>query len=421
MRWTLLALGTLLVPLLLWVVLPIPSSGAPPRQRLSEVQGRLHRAQGQAQVKRRREQVLTTDIAASSRRIASLDSRLAALQRRESLVQLRLDAARRQLARLQADLRSERLRLLRLRRRLQHARTVLSRRLVAIYKTDRPDIVTVVLEADGFEQLIEDVDFVRRVSDQDRRIIERVRVSRDQARRQAARLGVLERRQLGVTGVIEARRNDVATLRRSVAATRSRADAERGARRAALARVRVSRVRLDREVAGLQAQQGRIRRVLVRAQRAAAARASSATAASAPPTPAPPSPAPSNGGALIWPVNGPITSPYCERRAWEACHPGLDIGVPEGTPIRAATAGTVVLLQPTAASGGYGNYTCIQHTGNLSTCYAHQSRFGTTAGARVGQGQVIGYVGNTGNSFGAHLHFEVRLNGSVVNPLNYVG
>ena len=125
-------------------------------------------------------------------------------------------------------------------------------------------------------------------------------------------------------------------------------------------------------------------------------------------------------GGLIWPVNGPITSPFCESRAWESCHPGIDIGVPAGTPIRAAAAGKVVLMQGEASSGGYGNFTCIQHTGSLSTCYAHQSRFGTSMGARVSQGQVIGYVGCTGRCFGDHLHFETRINGSVVNPMNYL-
>ena len=125
-------------------------------------------------------------------------------------------------------------------------------------------------------------------------------------------------------------------------------------------------------------------------------------------------------GGLIWPVNGPITSPFCESRAWEACHPGIDIGVPAGTPIRAAAAGKVVLLQPAAASGGYGNFTCIQHTASLSTCYAHQSRFNTFGGATVSQGQVIGFVGCTGRCFGPHLHFETRVNGHVVNPMNYL-
>jgi murein DD-endopeptidase MepM/ murein hydrolase activator NlpD len=134
----------------------------------------------------------------------------------------------------------------------------------------------------------------------------------------------------------------------------------------------------------------------------------------------PAGPVKAGSGGLIWPVNGPITSPFCERRAWESCHPGIDIGVPSGTPIRAAAAGKVVLMQPESASGGYGNFTCIQHTASLSTCYAHQSRFATSMGASVSQGQVIGYSGCTGRCFGPHLHFETRINGSVVNPMNYL-
>jgi len=120
---------------------------------------------------------------------------------------------------------------------------------------------------------------------------------------------------------------------------------------------------------------------------------------------------------MIWPVNGPITSPFCERRAWEDCHPGIDIGVPAGTPIRAADSGTVLVA---SMNGGYGNYTCIAHSSTLSTCYAHQSRFAATVGQNVSKGQVIGYVGCTGLCFGDHLHFEVRINGQVTNPLNYL-
>ena len=73
-----------------------------------------------------------------------------------------------------------------------------------------------------------------------------------------------------------------------------------------------------------------------------------------------------------------------------------------------------------APTSGYGNYTCIQHTASLSTCYAHQSRFGASVGQQVSKGQVIGYVGCTGLCFGDHLHFEVRINGVVTNPLNYL-
>ena len=91
--------------------------------------------------------------------------------------------------------------------------------------------------------------------------------------------------------------------------------------------------------------------------------------------------------------------------------------LPNGTPLRAADGGRVMIAGWT---GGYGNYTCIQHTGSMSTCYAHQSSIGVGVGQNVTQGQVIGSSGNTGNSTGPHLHFEVRINGSPVDPMGYL-
>ena len=120
-------------------------------------------------------------------------------------------------------------------------------------------------------------------------------------------------------------------------------------------------------------------------------------------------------GDLIWPINGPLTSPFGMR--WGRLHAGIDIAAATGTPIRAAASGRVILMAPT---GGYGNYTCLRHRAPVSTCYAHQSRFGTSLGASVRQGDVIGFVGNTGHSFGNHLHFEVRIDGRPVDPRDYL-
>ena len=101
-------------------------------------------------------------------------------------------------------------------------------------------------------------------------------------------------------------------------------------------------------------------------------------------------------GGWIWPVNGTLTSPFGYR--WGRMHEGIDISVPEGTPIRAAKPGTVILA---AYTGGYGNYTCVDHGGGLSSCYAHQSSYAVSSGDQVDQGEVIGYSGNTGSSTGA--------------------
>jgi murein DD-endopeptidase MepM/ murein hydrolase activator NlpD len=120
---------------------------------------------------------------------------------------------------------------------------------------------------------------------------------------------------------------------------------------------------------------------------------------------------------MIWPINGVLTSRFCEPRPWEACHPGIDIAAPTGTPIRAADGGRVAIA---GFTGGYGNYTCIQHSASLSSCYGHQSSIGVSVGQQVSKGQVIGAVGSTGHSTGPHLHFEVRINGAVTNPMNYL-
>jgi murein DD-endopeptidase MepM/ murein hydrolase activator NlpD len=120
-------------------------------------------------------------------------------------------------------------------------------------------------------------------------------------------------------------------------------------------------------------------------------------------------------GRLIWPINGPLTSPFGPR--WGRLHAGIDIAASAGTPIRAADSGRVVLA---GWQGGYGLYTCVRHTPSLSTCYAHQSRLGTTNGAPVRQGEVIGYVGNTGHSFGNHLHFETWVRGQPVDPMGFL-
>ena len=126
-------------------------------------------------------------------------------------------------------------------------------------------------------------------------------------------------------------------------------------------------------------------------------------------------PGAASAAGLIWPVRGPVTSGYGYR--WGRMHSGIDIGARTGVPIMAAKAGEVIFV---GSMGGYGNAVIVNHGGGFSTLSAHMSRLGTTDGAQVSQGQVIGYVGSTGNSTGPHLHFETRVNGSAQNPRQYL-
>lgn len=131
---------------------------------------------------------------------------------------------------------------------------------------------------------------------------------------------------------------------------------------------------------------------------------------------------------LKWPLSsqydyissyfGPRSQPGPNASSY---HKGIDIPAPHGTPIYAAAAGTIRLIQSESESGGAGNYTQIDHGNGIVTEYMHQSRFADIkVGMKVKKGQLIGYVGNTGNSYGAHLHFGVIKNSERKNPLEYV-
>lgn len=402
MRLRLLLAGAVL-PLLLWALLPVLSQGASPGGRLNDLESKIEKTQGKIGAKKGTERLLTTEISGYTSRIDKLQRRIAGLQERQSTAQSDLAAKRAELGKIQSDLRFERKRLVRLRARLVEARQALAKRLVELYQADAPDIVTVILSSKGFAELLERGEFMERISEQDQKIIKLVRDAKADATSTAARLDVLERRQQKVTQIVQRRRDEIAQAKQGVIDTQVGLKGTRQDKAQALTKVRGERHQLEGNLAGLRAQQAKITATL---QQAASG--------------IPAGPIKQGSGTLIWPVNGPITSPFCERRSWESCHPGIDIGVPAGTPIRAAASGKVVLLQSAGASGGYGNFTCVAHTSSLSTCYAHQSRFATSMGASVSQGQVIGYVGCTGLCFGDHLHFEVRLNGAVTNPLNYL-
>lgn len=110
-----------------------------------------------------------------------------------------------------------------------------------------------------------------------------------------------------------------------------------------------------------------------------------------------------------------VSSEYGSR--WGTTHTGIDLAAPAGTHIYSWRSGTVTFA---GWSGGYGNFIIVDHGDGFVTRYAHCSKIAVTKGQTVSQGQVIGYVGTTGNSTGNHLHFEVKINGNFVNPRNYL-
>ena len=118
---------------------------------------------------------------------------------------------------------------------------------------------------------------------------------------------------------------------------------------------------------------------------------------------------------LTKPVKGIKTSPFGPRGGRN--HNGVDLAAPTGTAIRAVACG---VISSRGTQGGYGNMVCIKHTSRFSTCYAHMSRYAGLSSKRVRAGQVIGYVGCSGNCTGPHLHFETRVDGRARNPEPYL-
>ena len=120
----------------------------------------------------------------------------------------------------------------------------------------------------------------------------------------------------------------------------------------------------------------------------------------------------------VWPVAGWLTSSYGNRRDpitnGADFHPGLDISADYGQPVLATGDATVASAGP---NGAYGNMVMLDHGFGIVTKYGHLSRFNVRAGERVPRGHVIGYVGSTGRSTGAHLHYEIWMNGRLTNPM----
>jgi murein DD-endopeptidase MepM/ murein hydrolase activator NlpD len=381
---------TITLALAAFLLLPVPGQTSTLDRKMDIVRAKIR-------VKKAKEGVLTSTITNYNNRIQSLQGEIRGLQDRQNRIQTSLNAKQAELYATQNKLEKAKDRLARLKVYLAQAQKVLAERLVQMYKDGEPDALTVVLESNGFADLLERTQFLDRITNQDNQIITRVRTLKSQTTKQTNELAALQKQQKAAAIAIEQRRNQVAAVKGKLVSSRVDLQSARDGRKVILSRVRDTRHRLEGDLSKMQAQ--------VAAQLRAAQQGPAA------------GPIRHGSGSLIWPVNGPITSPFCERRAWEACHPGIDIGVPSGTPIRAADSGRVVIA---GWVGGYGNYTCIQHTASLSTCYGHQSVIRVSVGQNVSQGQVIGLSGCTGLCFGAHLHFEVRINGAVTNPLNYL-
>jgi murein DD-endopeptidase MepM/ murein hydrolase activator NlpD len=374
---------------------------AAPAAPAEELQSKLEGKEAKLSDVEERQGVLTSTISGYRDRIERLTAEVAALRTQEDEVRTRLAAKQADLDSAVAELDVAKKHLAVVRARLHRALVALRERLVAMYETGTPNVLSLILQSDGYDELATRTEYLERIHGMDEAVVGRVRDLRNQVRNTVARLRSAKDRIEAARDAIAAEKEALVGARQAVQGRQAKLVATRQQREETLARIDSTAEELHDEVSSLQ---GRI----------AAQLAGYGSA----PLPAGPIVPGSSGSGLIWPVSGAVVSGFGMR--WGRMHEGLDIAAPAGTPIRAAASGTVILLEGEAESGGYGNFTCLDHGGGLQTCYAHQSAFATSSGQSVNQGDVIGYVGCTGHCYGDHLHFEVRINGAPTDPLGYL-
>jgi murein DD-endopeptidase MepM/ murein hydrolase activator NlpD len=363
--------------------------GAPARaDRLQSLQAKIAAAQSE-------EARLQSDIGTIETRIRSLEQQVGG-------VSTRLDALEHDLA-----LQQEKLNRIRRLYRFQtqqldfftHEYNLsvdrLNVRLIELYESEDPTTLDVLMSSSSLSDFLEQVDYVRDIGSQDAVISTQVRGAKHRWHAVREKTKVTKARVETVTRTIAVRTAQVRVEKERLLVSERGLAAVRGHKKERLASVQESKAEYLHEVAGLQAASSQ-----VTAQLQASGSSSYDST-------------PSSSG-LIWPVNGPVVSGFGMR--WGRMHEGIDIAVGYGTPIHAAASGTVVF---SGWMSGYGNFVIIDHGGGMATAYGHQSSI-AVGGGTVSQGQVIGYVGCTGHCFGPHLHFEVRINGSPVDPLGYL-
>lgn len=392
------ALACLLAACIL--LLEAGTAAGDPGSDKARVDGRISTLRGQAADADRRAGVLTDELSAVAGRVRELQAGIGAQQARLGVLEGQLASARTRLGALDRTIADQTVRLRRLRGQYRVALVRLERRVRALYMTDGPDTLSFVLGTASFGDLIDNLDLLGRIGRQDERIAASVKSARDgvaDARRRTSAARVEAARVEAAVSSATAEQRGIVTR---LVTSRDALVAARREKSATLASIESDRESTLAEIDALEQQSAALAARIREAQQRAS-------------TPA--TVAPSGSGMLGWPVSGPVTSSYGVR--WGRMHEGIDIAVGEGTPVHAAAAGTVIYA---GWMGGYGNLVVVDHGNGLSTAYAHNSSLAVAVGQSVAAGEVVSYSGNTGNSTGPHVHFEVRMNGSAVDPLGYL-
>lgn len=381
------------------LVVATSASAQTPESEKADVDARIAALQAEIAASKAEEGVLTTQLSTVVAELSSAQAAVDTAQRAVSSLEAELVSAQAQLELLTERLARQTRRLEQLRREHAKAVAVLEARVREAYIDEPPDLLAFLVSASTFDEIIDTVELVSRIGAQDRRIATQVQVAKARAAAERSATEYTRRLQEATVSVIGARTEEARVARDRLAGDRDRLATVRSLKASALAGARSTREEYLREVDALAAESAALAARIQEAQRGAGSTGSGQPSAA----------------GFIWPCDGVVVSGFGMR--WGRMHEGIDIGCSFGTPNRAAASGTVIYA---GWLGGYGNLVVVDHGNGLSTAYAHASAIVVAVGQSVSQGETVSLVGSTGNSSGPHLHFEVRVNGSAVDPLGYL-
>ena len=399
-RQALLAAAAGLLGLVSVAALAPVASATTTQDRLDLTRQKLVQTRARIAAAKARESKLNGQVGAYDARLSDIGGELAVLQTRLAAVETKLAKTKAELTRLRGRLRAKKRELHQAEAELAWQQKVFVKRVVETYKTGDVDYIDVLLGSAGWEDLVTRFRLVRQLVGNDNLLVTQLDAARRKVARQKASLAKTTAAKAAAEADLSDRQAELATLKAQVVAKQQTVLAARQAKERTLAQVVQTRKGYEQQERELLAESHQLQAII-------AGNSGSGTV--------------HGTGRLVWPVAGPVVSGF----GWRVhpifhvrkFHTGIDIGAGYGTPIHAADSGTVIYA---AGMSGYGNVIVIDHGGGLSTLYAHQSGFATGMGAGVSRGQVIGYVGSTGYSTGPHLHFEVRVGGSPVDPMGYL-
>jgi murein DD-endopeptidase MepM/ murein hydrolase activator NlpD len=381
------------------VLVAVPAAGGQDvYDRKYQIDARISSLQNAIDRAKEREGVLSTEIAVASTEVDSLEGDISVLSDRLAVLERELAAHRARLARLENRFEEQTRNLIHLRRQYDLAQRRLEERLVQIYESDEAGVLDILLQVESLSELIEQVDYVTEIGRQDRAIVDEITRLKNEmriARRETAEVKAEVAKE---TAVLAEKTEEQRAARAALLARQAALSAALSQKRGLLANTQEGRHEAQEDLSELQAASAALAAQINSAQGSSGGSSGSGVSAS----------------GLIWPVNGIVTSGFGWR--WGRMHEGIDISAPTGTAVRAAASGSVIYA---GSMGGYGTIIVIDHGNGLATAYAHLSSI-WIGGGSVSQGQGIGAVGCTGSCTGSHLHFEVRVNGSAVDPMGYL-